>query len=262
MPRSASPAYVRIASQLRDRIERGELATGASLPSERELASTLGVSRMTARQALMVLESEGHVHRQTPRGTFVASPRLPMRIGSFSDEVVRSGAQPGDQLLWAEAQPPTRVAAEALGLGEGDLVHALQRLRTADGEAVAIETTYFPADLTPGLLDESLTGSLWSILRAKYGIVARHAEASLEVVTLDAVAAERLAARNAAPGLLVTRRTFDAGGRCFEFARDLYRADRVEFRVEAEIPDPPSVSVGAARRERSRPPRRRPPRSA
>lgn len=236
-PPAKAPAYVRIASQLRDRIDRGELATGATLPSERELASTLGVSRMTARHALMVLESEGYLHRETPRGTFVASPRLPMRVGSFSDEVIRSGARPGDELLWAEVQEPTRKAAEALGLRAGERVHALQRLRTADGVAVAIETTYFPADRTAGLLDEPLTGSLWAILRRRHGIVARRAAASLEVVTLDEVAASRLSARNAAPGILVTRRTFDADDRCFEFARDLYRADRVEFQVEAEIPD-------------------------
>jgi GntR family transcriptional regulator len=233
-----APAYLQIASQLRDRIDSGELPTGSALPSERDLAEMLGVSRMTARHAVMVLESEGYVSRHTPRGTFVASPRLPMRIGSFSDEVARSGAAPGDQLLWAEAQAPTQAVREALELRGRAKVHAVQRLRTADDEAVAIETTYFPGALTPGLLAEPLVGSLWSILRAEYGLVPVRASASLEVVALDELSARRLSARLAAPGILVTRRTFDARGRCFEFARDLYRADRVEFRVDAQLPEP------------------------
>lgn len=192
---------------------------------------------MTARHALMVLESEGYVLRRRPRGTFVASPRMPMRIGSFSDEVVRSGAEPGDRLLWAEKQRASRGAAEALGLRTGAPVHAMQRLRTADGEAVAIETTYFPARLTPGLLREPLVGSLWSRLRERYGLVPARASARLEVVALDEPSAELLVARNAAPGVLVIRTTFDSGGRCFEYARDLYRADRVEFHVEATFGD-------------------------
>jgi GntR family transcriptional regulator len=233
---SAAPAYIRIAIHLRDRIDSGELEPNMLVPSERELARTFGVSRMTARQALGVLEREGVVYRRTPRGTFVAEPRLPMRIGSFSDEVVRLGRRPGAELLWAEIQLPTPLAAQALGLALDAPVHALRRLRRADNEAIAIETTYFPAGLTPGLLDQPLDGSLWAILRREHGIVPTRASATLEVVALDDVAARQLGLRSAAPAFLLTRRTLDQNDRCFEFARDLYRADRVEFQIEAPIP--------------------------
>lgn len=224
---------------MRDRIDAGELAPGALVPSERELGQIFGVSRMTARQALGVLENEGSVYRRPPRGTFVAQPRLPMRIGSFSSEVVRSGRSPGAELLWAESQLTTPLVAQALGLRKNARVHALRRLRLADGEAIAVETTYFPAAMTPRLLDQPLDGSLWSVLHSRYGIVAARALARLEVVTLDSVTASQLGMRNASPGVLLTRRTYDAAGRCFEFARDLYRADRVEFQVEESIPAPP-----------------------
>jgi len=235
----AGPAHARIAAALRRRIEDGELALGAALPSERQLASDLGVSRMTARQALMILESEGLVRRQSPTGTIV-SRRLPMRIGSFSDEVVRSGAEPGDRLLWAKLQEAPPPACEALGLRLGDHVHAISRLRTADGDPVALETTYLSALLTPGLLEVSLTGSLWEILRRQYNLAPRHALAALEVVTLDESSAALLEARVAAPGILLTRRTFANDGVCIEFARDIYRADRVRFEVSADIPAPAS----------------------
>lgn len=235
MEASPAPAYLRIAAALRDRIAEGEWGPGALLPSERELSAAFGVSRMTARQAVGVLESEGTVYRRSPRGTFVAPPRLAMRIGSFSDEVVRLGHHPQAEVLWAEGQVATPAAAQALGLSEGERVHALQRLRRVDGAVVAIETTYFPERLTPGLLEQDLGGSLWSILRDRYGVMPSHATASLEVVVLDDVAAKRLGVRNAAAGILMTRRTF-AGDRCFEFARDLFRADRVQFEVEASIP--------------------------
>lgn len=183
----------------------------------------------------MVLESEGHVRRQAPTGT-VVSHRLPMRIGSFSDEVVRSGAEPGDTVLWSAAHRPSAAAREALELAKADRVHVVARLRTADREPIALETTSFPVSLTPGLLDEPLTGSLWAILRRRYGLEPARAEATFEMVTLDEETARLLDARVAAPAIRITRRTFDPRGRCIEHATDVYRADRVRFEVEADIP--------------------------
>jgi GntR family transcriptional regulator len=237
---ASSPAYLSIAAELRDRIEAGELAPGALIPSEREMSGSFGVSRMTARSALAVLEHEGYVARRPPRGTFVAEPRIPMRIGSFSDEIVRRGRRPGAELLWVERQEPTPLVAQALDLPAGAFVHALQRLRRVDDEPLAIETTYFPEDRTPGLLDLPLGGSLWELLREHHGIQATRAEATLEVVALDDNASRRLGVRAAASGILLIRRTYDQDGRCFEYARDLYRADRTAFQMEADLPAPPA----------------------
>ena len=77
------------------------------------------------------------------------------------------------------------------------------------------------------------------MLRSAHGIEPVRAQATVEVVVLDPEAARRLQARPASAGLLLTRRTFDAGGRCFEYARDVYRADRAVFSLEAEIPPQP-----------------------
>ena len=72
----ATPRYIAIAALVRDRIATEQLGPHTLLPSERELAEQHGVSRMTARQALSLLESEGVVYRKPPRGTFVAEPRV------------------------------------------------------------------------------------------------------------------------------------------------------------------------------------------
>jgi DNA-binding GntR family transcriptional regulator len=234
-PRPA-PAYMRIAAALRDRIQARELPPHALVPSERELSRDFGVSRMTARQALVVLEGEGAVYRRPPRGTFVAEPRLPLRLGSFSDEIARTGHRPSAEVLWAEPQAATPLVADALGLAPGATVHALQRLRGVDGDPLAIETSYYPADLTPDLFDQPLDGSLWDLLGEKYAMHPARATATLEVITLDESATQHLAVRTAAPGILLVRRTYDTNGRCVEFARDTYRADRAAFELDAEIP--------------------------
>lgn len=222
--------------ELRERIAERQLAPHTLLPSERELSETHGVSRMTARHALALLESEGFVYRRPPRGTFVAEPRVPFHIGSFSDEVSRAGRTATAQVLWAKETEPTPAAQEALGLAPGESVHALHRLRLADGEPLALETTYFSTSLTPELLAQDLEGSLWELLRGTYGVQPARAQATIESVVLDDASCVHLGVRAATSGLLLTRRTFDGAGRCIEFARDLYRADRTKFEVETQLP--------------------------
>lgn len=72
-----------------------------------------------------------------------------------------------------------------LRIKAGSAVYAIQRLRRSDNEPLALETTFYPAALTPGLLDGDLTGSLWDELRQRYSIDAARTVAYLEVVVLD-----------------------------------------------------------------------------
>ena len=75
------------------------------------------------------------------------------------------GAGPPPELLWAENQPATPAVRRALALADGATVHVFHRLRSVDDVPFALETTFLPADLTPGILDESDDGSLWAVLR-------------------------------------------------------------------------------------------------
>jgi GntR family transcriptional regulator len=242
---SRAPRYVAIAAELRERIAERQLAPHTLLPSERELSESHGVSRMTARHALALLEREGFVYRRPPRGTFVAEPRVPFHIGSFSDEVSRAGRTATASLLWAKEIEASRAAQEALGLPLNARVNALHRLRLADGEPLALETTYFPTELTPGLLQADLSGSIWEMLRQSYGVHPVRAQASIESVVLDDASCAHLGVRAATSGLLLTRRTYGADGRCIEYARDLYRADRTKFEVETQLASDHAAYLGS-----------------
>lgn len=229
-----SPKYVVIAAALREKITSEALNPHTLLPSERELGEAHGVSRMTARQALSLLENEGLVYRRPPRGTFVAEPRVLFHVGSFTDEIIRVGRKPAAQLIWAERRVPEPSVLDAFGSGTEE-VHALQRLRFADGEPIALETTYFPLHRTPGLLEQQLDGSLWELLRDQYGVTGEHARARLRSVVIDDASCAHLQIRAASAGILLTRWAYDTDGACFEFAQDIYRADRAEFEVAAAL---------------------------
>ena len=232
---SGTPLYMTIAGEVRDKITTEQLGPHTLLPSERELAEHHGVSRMTARQALSLLESEGVVYRKPPRGTFVAEPRVRFHVGSFSEEVARMGRKPAAQLLWAEHRAATPAVRRALGLDDGASVHVFHRLRSVDDVPFALETTFLPADLTPGILDGADNGSLWAVLRSRYGIELARSTAVLESIVLDDASSVQLGVRAGSAGTLLTRNTEDSQGRCVEYARDIYRADRASFEVSEEL---------------------------
>ncbi|WP_394850541.1 GntR family transcriptional regulator [Pendulispora brunnea] len=77
--------YRQIADQVTALIEAGEFAHGSRLPSERDLAVQLGVSRPSVREALIALEIEGKVEVRVGAGIFVAAPR-PVAVPDPSTE--------------------------------------------------------------------------------------------------------------------------------------------------------------------------------
>jgi len=88
----------------------------------------------------------------------------------------------------------------------------------------------------PGLFENLTEGSLWAIARNHYGLVPVRVEAQLETITLDQRTSEQLGVRVGAAAFVLSRWTYDQRGRCFEFARDLYRGDRTAFRMHQMVP--------------------------
>ncbi len=121
--------------------------------------------------------------------------------------VARLGRRPAARQLWAGHQPATPVGRAVLGLGEGASVHAFHRVRTVDGVPFALETTYMPAELTPGILDEPEQGSLWAALRSRYGIELARSTAVLESIVLDDPTSVQLGVRAGSAGTPPPRRT-------------------------------------------------------
>jgi GntR family transcriptional regulator len=240
---ASDPVHVQIATWLRAGITRGELAPGDRLPGERDLADRLGVSRMTLRQALAELESSGDLVRLAGRagGAFVAEPRVEVdltHLTGLTDQLRRAGRRAGARVLEARRLvPPTDVAAALEIAGRAQAV-VVVRVRSANQLPVALETSWFPARLVPGLLDHTLSGSLYAVLRKRYGHEPVSAVERLSpVLATDAVAAH-LHVAVGSPLLRVERVARDAGGTVVEFARDVFRSDRVDFVVHRS-PDEP-----------------------
>jgi len=102
------------------RIEAGEIAAGARLPPERDLAEELGVARNTLRQALDRLEQDGWLVRQVGRGTFVREGRsVPLPPASLSGRM--RAAAPADLMEVRLIIEPAAAAMAASRGGAEDL---------------------------------------------------------------------------------------------------------------------------------------------
>ncbi len=218
------------------RIKSGELAPGARVSSERELAAEQGISRMTARAAVDLLARRGLVERRERSGVFVARPKIEQSldtVAGLSDQLGRRGVVPGAEVIRARTVGAGELedaeVVSRLGLPEGDAVHVIFRVRMGDGEPLVLEENYLPERLLPGLLGEDLGGSLYTVMREVYGISVARSRQELEPTPLDSRAAAMLGVRPDVPALRVTRTSWDVEERAVEFARDLHRGDRMIF---------------------------------
>ena len=227
------PAHAQIESALEHAIGRGRLSPGDRLPAERELAARYGVSRMTLRQALGTLEQRGRLTRTKGRygGTYVVAPKLELAgTSALSDQLRGLGVAAGARVLRAverDARPDETML--------GARVHAIERVRLANGEPVALERGAYSIAAFPGLLDGPLDGSLYALMRARYDEVPVRAVERLEPGLARADEAEALGIGVGAPVMLVERTAFSAAGRPLECSRDVFRGDRTRVVWESKI---------------------------
>lgn len=226
-----------IRDQLLDRLEG--MAAGEQFPPERQLAETLGISRMTLRRAIDELVAKGMVRRRHGTGVFALGPKLdqPLAASSFTEDMLARGMRPGSHILSFDTAEAGAHIARRLHIAEDDEVIAILRLRLADDEPIALEELHVPSALVPGLSADDLENqSFYELLRRNFGISLNHSMQTIEPTLLDAGEAQLLGVEELSPALLFERISRGADDRPFEFVRSVYRGDRYKVRTELTVP--------------------------
>ncbi|GAC1388398.1 MAG: phosphonate metabolism transcriptional regulator PhnF [Ktedonobacteraceae bacterium] len=235
---SPIPVYYQIMNHLRSRIAEGQYPVNSTFPPERELVETYQVSRMTVRQAISELVNEGILVRRKGVGTFIAPPKLEQALNSltsFTEDMAQRGMKAGAHILSFKEMRPDAMTRKLLGLEVEETVYESVRIRLADEEPMALETTTLVASLCPGLRREDLENqSLYKVLTERYGIQLEYATQSLEPVLAPPHEATLLHVDPGVPLLLMYRVTHDLNGKAFELAKSLYRGDRYKFVTELQ----------------------------
>jgi GntR family transcriptional regulator len=205
---------------------------GSPIPTERSLAAEFDVSRTTVRQALAELTVEGRLLRVQGKGTFAAEPKVAQRLqlSSYTEDMRAQGREPSSRLIEISEDPADIELARLLNIRAGAKVLRMHRLRLADNEPMAIETTHLPLSRFRGLRRYvSSGGSLYQVLRERFGVEMGHAEETIETALASPEEAELLGADVGLPMLLLSRHSFDSAGNPVEWVRSVYRGDRYKF---------------------------------
>jgi GntR family transcriptional regulator len=203
-----------------------------ALPSERELMEIYGVSRMTVRAAISRLADEGLLYNVHGSGTYVGSPDLfakAPKLTSFTEDMVSRGYVPSSRVLEvSRAAVPPNVAGK-LRIESGAECTKIRRLRLADGNPMALETVYLPAEVLP-MEYFDVRSSLYGQLSER-GYEIYRAEQEIHAVTLDPESSTLLGVPEGSAALEIGRVAADRRGLAVEFARTIYRGDRYSFQM-------------------------------
>jgi len=224
-------AYARLERALHNLIEAGLLRPGQALPSERDLSTQLGVSRVTVRRALSGLVRSGRLNQRHGAGTFVAEriQRSFSRLTGFTEDLRERGLDPRVEFLERGVGEVTPEEAMALNLSPGSAVVRLHRVRYGGDTPLAVERTLVPLALLPN--PAAVVDSLYAALQP-LGHRPVRALQRLRAVALEAHAARILRLPEGSPGLQIERRAFLADGRVVESTRSFYRGDAYDFVAE------------------------------
>jgi GntR family transcriptional regulator len=218
------------------------LEMGAAIPSERQLSTDLGVSRLTVRAALDDLARDGYLVRRRGSGTFVSEPKIAQELTmtSFTEDMRRRGMNPASKTLSLDVVPAGAQLGRFLHVSPSEPVVVVKRLRLADRETMAIETLHVREALVPGLSgDELEKHSFYELLRERYGTVIAGGVQTIEPTVTNAEESEALGVPLHSPAFLFERFTSDGEGNVVEFVRSIYRGDR--YRIVTDLSTQPEA---------------------
>ncbi len=231
------PRYQEIAQALRERIRGGALEPGHRLDTQRQLARKFGVTLMTLRHALDLLEREGLIAPRHGRGTFVAGHTVDydiLHLRAFAGDLTARGENVDTKIIRSRFVRADRRAAQALGLSPGRSVFALERLRLVDRFPTSYQWSFLPAETGKEVAKADLTlHSLRHILSFKLGIEITRARETISAARLGSREAVGLECRAGIPAFRSERVSYSADGRPVVFDLVYIPGDR--FRITREL---------------------------
>ena len=242
----SGPLYLQLQRHIAEAVASGRVAPGGSLPAERDIASMTGLSRVTVRKAVQALVRSGLLTQRHGSGTFVAPrvERLEQALSlltSFTEDMARRGKSVESVWLSRQIVQPSPEEVMALGLGAGEPVTRLERVRQSDGVPLAIERASLSTTTLPDpMLVET---SLYALLET-FSLRPIRAVQRISAANLGAKDAGLLCVPEGAAGLKIERIGYLPSGRVVEFTRSLYRGDAYDFAVELTLA-PPTERTGA-----------------
>ena len=224
--------YQQLADSLRDKIYEGKYAFGDKLPSERSLAEKFGISHLTVRKALAILEEEGMLLRVQGKGTFVRAQKYSIdmqHMDGFSSMFGQQGITITNKVLYSGVREAGFKYSRIFGIPREESVFELIRLRQNGEDPVALEYNILPTKRVPHVeeYDYSLY-SLWDVYR-QAGIQLVEENQKLEIVKVYNHQADLLNVEEGVDVLMLSSTALDLSGKVIECTKIYDNAKRMVF---------------------------------
>ncbi|MBQ4863746.1 UTRA domain-containing protein [Pseudoalteromonas sp. MMG013] len=227
--------YQVIRNHIQSLVAEGRLQAGSKLSSERALQEQFNSTRITVREALARLESEGVIFSQKRRGWFVTPDKLkwhPARKVNFNALAQKQGFVPSTEVI--EIQSPSNTHQVSHHYFDSKPVYKLTRARYLDGRGILIEEIYCLADRFEGLEQQPLNGSITQVMQHSYQVNVSHEKCEISVTVLPDRAAELLEKNSGAPCLKVQRARYDEHQALVDYNIEFWLHDAIEMIIEGK----------------------------
>lgn len=231
---TAKPMYQQLEEQLRALIEGGALPAGTTLPAERQLSKSLGISRATVQRTYRALHDRKLLGSHGRLGSIVQRPGARLHTGmdrlkGFSQEMHELGREPSS-IIREQAVRTDRSIASIYGLPATAPFLKLVRIRSGDGVPLSHERAWYNLTAAPGLAELDLSKSVYAALEERCGLRLTHCEQSIEAAIPTREECEIFGLSEPLPCLLVKRRSY-AGSVMAEYVEGLFRGDIYVYRL-------------------------------
>ena len=224
---SPKPLYQQLKDILVDAIDSEKWKANEKIPSENELSSIYGLSRMTVRSVLTDLVKEGLLYRVQGKGTFVAEKIVtvsPSYIG-IREQLEKMGYEVETRIVECQEERSSETVAKKLNLLPGESVFKIKRVRYIKGDPISLHISYINARYKE---------KLCVLLSENYGIHKKKVSETLESVVASNEEAELLAVEKGHPLLLLRDVLYDEISRPYEYTKVVFRGDRIKIRLQYE----------------------------
>lgn len=234
---SVQPLYTQIKEILKQRILDGDYEVHERLPSESEMMKVFGVSRITVRQALRDLHTEGLVFSVQGKGTFVSRPKAVQDIQNlqgFGEAMTPKGYETSARVVAVKEMNASPEVAEALMLSRGSSVIELTRIRYLNREPISLDNSFFPIEIGQRLLGRDLTQDVFPMMENDFGIALGHADMKIEAMSATEELARHLNVDSGASILRIQRLVFSEKGDPIDFEYLSYRGDAFQYQLRVD----------------------------
>jgi len=231
--------HANIYNDLLKKIINEEYKENDKLPSEPELQSFYGVSRITVRRAIQDLQNDGYVEKLRGKGTIIKNKKISLnlqKLDSFTNESQGKGVSTTSELIRFEEIIPKERVKNRLKLGKNEKCYYIERIRKVFNLKIGVQRTYIVKNrgikLNKKQFNENT--SLYNLIK-NCGININHAIENIEVRYADETIKKLLDLNSNLSLFYRERISYDKDNYLIEYSEMYYRSDEYKYIIKLQI---------------------------